>query len=362
MDVNLAALMLVAVAFAWIYLPFMPAVCELLELGDSEPVRVSPEADVDIRHHAKGFRKFLETELSRAVIWSRADGRRQEGRLADDTPYVVLPERDDNPGALGRGGPTRTLVVAMGSLNLPPEAVYLAEISAEGPITGGAGSTYRALLSDDSIELGAGSRTLRWLDARTAIRVGHGSRLAGRAAAGELIQLAPGCRFERLWAPRIVLGSDRSSSPARLERAVAAPGDLGVPMEVAGGRWLVRGSLVLDAGIQIEADLVVTGSLTVGPGSRVVGSLKSHDDLRIGRDVVVEGSVVSGRGLHLSEGCEISGPVLAEELVTIAAGCRIGQPSQPTTVTARRMQIEPGVVVHGAVWAHDGGVIGAETT
>jgi len=360
MDVNIAALLVVALAVAWIYLPFMPAVCELIELGDCAPVRVSPEEDVDVRHHAHGFRRFVETELARPVIWSRADGRRQEGRLADDMRYLVLPEREDDPGALGRERPSRTLLVATGALNLPEGAVHLAEIFAEGPITGGDRNTYRALLSDDSIELGVGSRTLRWLDARKVIRVGGDSRLAGRVSAGELIQLAPGCRFERLWAPRIVLGSDRLSSPARLECRAAAPTDLGVPVEVASGRWLVRGPLVLGAGILIEADLVVTGSLTVGPGSRIAGSLKSHEDLHVGRDVVIEGSVVSGRNLQLSECCEISGPVLAEDMVTIGAGCQIGHPARPTTVSAGRMRIDVGVVAHGTLWARDGGVVGTE--
>lgn len=360
MDVSLAALLLVALTVAWIYLPFMPGVCELLELGDCAPVRVAPESEVSIRHHAQGFHKFVATELSGPVIWSRADGRRQQGRLADDMPYLVLPESEDDPGVPGHGKPSRTLLVATGSLSLPEGGVHLAEIFAGGAITGGARSTYRALLSDDSIELGADSRTLRWLDARTAFRAGPRSRLDGRASAGDVIELAPGCRFERLWAPRIVFGSDRFSPPARLERPPAAPADLGVPVEVAAGRWLVRGPLALEAGTVIEADLVVTGSLTVGPGSRITGSLKSHRDLRVGRDVVVEGSVVSQRNVQLDACCDVSGPVLAEEMVTMAAGCRIGHPEQPTTVSARRMRIDDGVIVHGTVWAHDGGVIGTE--
>jgi cytoskeletal protein CcmA (bactofilin family) len=360
MDVSLAALLLVALAVAWICLPFMPGVCELLELGDCAPVRVAPESDVNIRHHAHGFRKFVAGELSGPVIWSRADGRRQQGRLADGMPYLVLPEREDDPGVDGHGKPSRTLLVATGSLNLPEGGVHLAEIFAEGAIKGGARSTYRALLSDDSIELGADSRTLRWLDARTAFRAGAGSRLDGRASAGEVIELAPGCRFERLWAPRIVFGTDRFNPAARLERPPAAPADLGVSVEVAAGRWLVRGPLVLEAGAVIEADLVVTGSLTVGPGSRITGSLKSRQDLRLGRDVVVDGSVVGERSIDLDAGCDIGGPLLAEETVTIAAGCRIGRPEQPTTVSARRVRIHDGVVVHGTVWAHDGGMVGTE--
>lgn len=360
MEIEISVLLFFAFIATWTYLPFMPAVCELLELGDCEPVRVSPDSEVDIRHHARGYRESMNRQLAQPIARARSEGRPIEGHLADGTSYVVVPGTDDAPWPAERPGPSKTIILSVGALTLPNDAVYLSEISAVGPLRAGDRSVYRALLSDDRIALGAHSRSLRWIDAGTAVTAGEGSRLHGRVSSGDLIHLAEGCEFERMRAPRIVFGSEPPPPVGNDANTPLEAASLPGPVDVAGGRWLVRGRLDLPAKAQIEADLVVTGSARLGPGAHIQGSVKSRGDLHLGRNVVVDGSVVGGRRLFIEEGCRITGPVLAEESITIATGCRIGEPDHLTTLTARTMRIAPGCVVHGAVWAHEGGVVGRE--
>jgi hypothetical protein len=49
--------------------------------------------------------------------------------------------------------------------------------------------------------------------------------------------------------------------------------------------------------------------------------------------------------------------VVAERDGRIAAGTRIGSPERLTTLSTRCLEIETGSVVHGTVWAHNGGLV-----
>lgn len=355
-ELSITLLFFIAVA-AWTYLPFIPAVCELLDFGECEPVNVSPDADVDIRHHSKSFRESVNRRLAEPVAQCRAEHRQQEGRLEDGTPYRVLADNDEVAGTLGGPEPCKTMIVSTGRIVLPSRGVFFQEIYAEGAIHGGAGGVYRALLSDDSIELESGCRSLRWVDAGHVVRAREGSWLFGRVSAGELIELAHGCRFERMRAPRISLGGETSTNDVRGDEIPLTPTELLAHVEVAAGRWLIRRPVQVPAGRLIEADVVVRGEARLGRGTRIRGSVKSDKDLHLADGVIVEGSVVSARNVYIGAGCRISGPVLAEGDVRVEPGCHIGRPGHLTTLSARKMWLAPGNVVHGTIWAHEGGVV-----
>jgi hypothetical protein len=357
---NVWPLLVFAAAAAWIYLPFMPAVCEFLEMQDCAPVWVPPDSDVDIRHHAKGYRaRLTKHPLADSIALCRRDGHAQGGRLADETSYVVVPGMNTTAVPSGSPEPCETMIVSVGALSLTPAGVYLGEVYAEGAIHGGDRCAFRALLSDDRIELGAGSRSLRWIDAARVIRAGERCTLHGRVSSGERIELAAGCRFERMWAPCIAVGSaaDMAVPPPRADQRRLDAADVSAAVDIAAGRWLFQQTVELPADTLVAADVIVTGKTRLGAGARIRGSVKSEEDLHLCAGVVVEGSVVSGRHLYVERGCHIHGPVLAEGDVWIEPGCGIGHTDHPTTLSARRVWIAPGNTLHGAVWAHEGGVV-----
>lgn len=373
----------IAVTAAWTYLPFMPAICEFLERLDSLPVSVPPDSDVDIRHHALGYRACLAGDrLTEAQARCRAERRVQEGRLADGSPFLVMPGGDASQPPAGQPQPCETMLLSLGPLSMPHGGVYFGEIYAEGSIVAGGGGAYRALLSDDRIELGPESRTLRWIDAQGPIVARDGTALLGRASSADRIELEPGCRFERMRAPLVVFGAltERASTSAAGPRTPANPGprdEVGgaapaAPtaresrgfvlaeqrgVEQAGGRTRVPGDLDVPAGAVLTGDISVTGRTRLGAGVMVQGSLKSNGDLHVGAGAVVHGSLVSARHLYIEHDGDVTGPVLAEGDVWIEPGCRIGAPGRLTTLSAGRIWIAPGSALHGAVWAHDGGLV-----
>ena len=158
-------------------------------------------------------------------------------------------------------------------------------------------------------------------------------------------------------APRPVLLVLPATLVVPQEPAVGGPRGPVAHVEVAAGRWLIRRPVQVPAGRLIEADVVVRGEARLGRGTRIRGSVKSDKDLHLADGVIVEGSVVSARNVYIGAGCRISGPVLAEGDVRVEPGCHIGRPGHLTTLSARKMWLAPGNVVHGTIWAHEGGVV-----
>jgi predicted acyltransferase (DUF342 family) len=252
---------------------------------------------------------------------------------------------------------TERLIASCADLRLPPAFVFSREVYATGSVLVGAGAVCRAILAELDLHLSRDTTVLRWAHAGRDVHVESGSTLFGRLSADGSIRLEVGCRFERLNAPRIECAPEGVSwrayapSPAG-DREPLRHEDVPHVIDVAGGRWLIR-RLKLPAGSFVRSDLVVIGPATIGRGARIEGSIKSQSDLHLEDGVVVTGSVVSGGNIVLGAGCRVHGPVLAEDSVFMKVGNVAGTPDDPTTISARRIWIEPGVIAHGTIWARE---------
>lgn len=345
--------------FLWVLLPFLPGLTELRLKTDARPLQVVRDSDVEIRHLSRRYRELVKLPLDPALDRCRQEKRTESGRLEDGSPYTIFGEGGDtqsiDPGRLPK--PCRQMILSCGGLQLPPSSVHLLEIYSAGPLTAGAGSVFRAILCDGPVELGARSTTLRWLHAEGGIRTSPGCRLLGRTSADGTMRLSSAGRFERLNAPRIEFGVPREDALPAQGLKPLKPEQIHNLADARASRWLVRGKLKLAAGSLIPNDLVVTGKLEIGEGSRIEGSIKSHGDLLLSRGVTVTGGIMSERDIELATGCKIGGPIVAERQISIAAGCVLGVADRPSTVSAKRIRIAPGVVCHGTVWAHEDGVL-----
>ena len=79
-----------AVTLLLFVLPFLPGLRELRSRRDIEPLPVSADAAVDIRHFAHGFRAFLERELGEPLARVRATGMHRSGWIEAQGQYTVL--------------------------------------------------------------------------------------------------------------------------------------------------------------------------------------------------------------------------------------------------------------------------------
>jgi predicted acyltransferase (DUF342 family) len=359
MSLAMAIIFFFVMALVLTVLPFVPAIVEWRKKRDAAPLAVVYASEVDVRHFARGFREFVESHLRGVLDACRGSNTSQRGTLADGTPYLVVggARADVLTDEETADRAAHSVVLSCNDVFLPQETMFLPEVYADGTIRGGERNIYRAVLAEEDIRMDSESTSLRWLHAARSIQVGSDSVLFGRASADTLIRLERGCRFERLHAPRIEFcfeaeADEFAGGMTYRESALLRPRDLPNPVEVRVGRWLIDGNVEIPPGKIVKADLVVTGTLWVRPGVHIVGSVKSRKDMHLAKGVEIDGAVVSAQNIHIGNGCRLYGPVIAERSINVGAGAVIGTANQPTTVSAENIDVEPGAVAHGSVWAH----------
>lgn len=348
MNPMLAKLLLVLLAGILFTLPLLPALTELRLKRDAQPLNVVQQYGGEIRHFSYGFRTYID-DLLDPLLDCVALGTTVHGTMPNGDQYLLLGRADDTH-LVSAGGKTATcqLLVAAGvDVVLPDETTFAKEVYGIGEITGGEKSVFRALLGEKGIHLGRASTVTRWVHAVGAFRAERDCDLYGRVSSDREIQLKPGCAFQRMNAPRIVLGcSDAQETDVGADT---------VPPSLPGGRRLVDEDLEIQAGEIVSANIVTRGRLHIGAGARVVGSVKSHEHIALDTGVHVEGSLISASTMHIGTDCRITGPVIAERGITIDTGTRCGSVRAPTTVSAPRIEIADGVTVFGTIWARTEG-------
>ncbi len=352
MSAILVLVLFLLLTIGWIFLPFIPGVVELRRKTDAWPLRVVHGSEVDIRHFARGFRSFVESNFGDLLERCRAQGTEVEGELGDGTRYLVVADGEpDDSAVLDRARDDEgALVLASGDLELAGDAAYPLEIFTAGSLSLGANAVVRAALAEQSISIGPGSTSIRWLHAADTVEVADDCQLYGRVSANRSIVLGEGCAFERLHAPRIEFGSPVQLEAPEVREHDVDPKSLRNLAAEEAGRWLFRKRTKIPAGGRVEQDIVVRGKLTIGDGVRITGNIKSHDEMELGRDVEILGSVTSESDIRVGQGSRIRGTLISEEKVYLGDGCTVGTAEDPTTICARGVDVASGVVVHGTVW------------
>jgi hypothetical protein len=350
MNPALATALLVIFAGILFTLPLLPAIIELRLKRDAQPLDVIQQHAGEIRHFSYGFRSYI-ADLLMPLRECVALGTTTHGTMPDGDQYLLLGRADDAP-LVSVGGETATCqsVVAAGmDVVLPDGITFVKEVYAAGGFTGGEESVFRALLGEKDIHLKRASTVIRWAHAVGAFRAERDCDLYGRISSDREIKLESGCAFQRLNAPRIVLG--------RLDAEETTVGSETVPTALPGGRRLVDEDLEIQAGEIIATNIVTRGRLRIGTGARMLGSVKSHEHMTLEAGVHVEGSLISASTIRIGPDCRITGPVIAERGITIETGSRCGSVSVPTTVSALTIEIEDGVTVFGTIWARTEGQV-----
>lgn len=342
-------------------LPLAPAILEWLRPTDAAPLNVVREYGGHIGHFAASFQGFVDTQL-RPFLDRAAMGRVQvKETLPDGTRVMALP----GGSALREVGQsagireTAHLILSAGDLSLAGEHIYSSEIYADGTLRSGSGLVLRAVLAKGDIYLGSEAYVLRWLHADGIVLAGENSRLYGRTSAGQRLVLGQGCHFARMYAPRIEfapMSPQVLASPCQTLYYRAA---FEMPEKLHSsdkGRWLMRGSLTVAANTWHRGHLIASEELRVEAGAYVSGAVKGHH-VRLGSGSRVHGSVVAGAWVVMERDSQAMGPIVAEDMVEIGPGCVVGAPGYPTTITAPRIRIAPGALVHGSVWAREEGEV-----
>ena len=343
----LAPLALVVSTGALLMVPLAPAIRELIHKRDAGPLMTRKD-DGSI----SSFAVSLRTRCIPLQVMLEECARRSENQLVDfqqGSAFLV------GQSATWTGlQHTSTLVVCAGLVELPAEYHSMNDFYSRGSVHCGKQSVFRALLSDEEISLGDETQVLRWMHAESTLRAGRNCGLYGRASSAKCLTLSAGCTFERIYAPVIYSSSDAATLSVRDEYdAYAKLAQSGM------GRTRVRGVVHFPADEQHRGDVVATRSIDLDERACVLGSVKANGDVALKEMAEVHGSLVSSKRIHISTGCFVKGPIIAEREVIIDSGVQVGLPGTPTTISAPIIQLAPGSVLHGTVWAKAEGRVGA---
>lgn len=342
----LAPLALTVSTGALLALPLTPALRELISKRDAGPL-VTRKDDGKIDNFARALR--IRCEVFQP--WMTRCAKRELSEAFD------LPEGKifvfGKSGVWDGSNRIDVFVLCARLVELPDGFQSTEDFFAKDSVRAGRNNLFRALLSESDVVLGDESKILRWIHAESYLIAGERCALFGRASAGKTVTLADGCTFERLHAPVIYssigamkLSIRRESAPfSKLARAGM-------------GRKRSHGSTHLMADEQHYGDFVSLKALRLDTGACVYGSVKANGNVELARRAEVDGSLVSTKNIHIASGSFVKGPLISERDIVIDSGVQIGLPDVPTTVSAKRIRIASGCVLHGTVWARVEGRVG----
>lgn len=325
-------------------LPFVPALREWLRPSDSAALPVSANYSSDIDH----FARRLHSDVSARLGFGPATGHEEFDfvpALPQDKDWLQARQRLISRRSISTDQPIRSA-----------KPVYV-----EGSLRAAAGSVFPALYTTGDIDLGVQSEITDWAHADGTLRLGPGSIALRRISAGQAIELGNEAWFERLNAPVIRFGRSSAGAqpPSGTEQTPASLADLEGAIQQSPELFLVRGDCALPPARIYRGSLVVTGFLTIGAATTVVGDIKARAGLSIGHRAAVQGAVTCSKRIYIFKDARVWGPVISESDVLVGANALIGLANAQTTLTARNVIVEDGVMLHGTLWARDIGMVKA---
>jgi cytoskeletal protein CcmA (bactofilin family) len=332
-----------------VLLPMLPAFAEWRRPSDVVPLHIDTRDALDPPFLARSFAQQLAAALARR---QRRLGLSRLARVPAGGSWL-------GSQAERREGASRQVWHGEGDVQLPPDADLLGEVAAGGDLKAAAGRIYRALLAGRRLHIAPFATVLRWAHGQD-VDVGDGCQLAGRTTAEHSLRVGSGVAFTLLHAPLVQFGP-AGQGPASAEATMAPDGlrlRLGPPdvqWDMVAGRGVSTTALRIGAGRAWRGDLVCQSDLLIGRSCRVRGSIKAWGTLQAEVGCRVVGNLVAVGRITLGADCVVLGAVVSETAVLLGPGCVVGAPGAPATVTAPRIVVLPGVVVHGTLWAVERG-------
>lgn len=323
-------------------LPFIPAFREWRYPSDVAGLPISPNYASDIDHFSRRLHADVAAKLGRGA----ATGYEDFEFVTDQLETMDW-------------GKARKRLISRNSIDTEGSIHSVQPVYVEGNIRAVAGSSFSSLYATGDIELGAESEINDWAHADGVLRLGSNSIALRRISAGTAIELGNNAWFERLQAPLLRFGT-RSSGvlpAAQADQAPASYADLPHAIQQTPLLFLIRGDCALPAGKIYHGSLVVTGFLTIGAGTTVIGDIKARNGASIGSRASVQGAVTCEKRVYVFKDARVLGPVISESDILIGSSAVIGLPDAHTTVSARNIIVEDGVLIHGAIWAHEVGMV-----
>ncbi|MBO6573954.1 MAG: hypothetical protein JJ896_00935 [Rhodothermales bacterium] len=363
---TIGVVILIVAAALVLLLPAWPALTEWRTGRDKLPLTISDTYADDHHLVAENFGQEVATHVQEAVSNYLAAGGRPGGGVEALRKFyeVIGPHSTDTPDF--QNGVLPLVVVRNTLTQWPAGAGLLRQTYISGAFESGQGSLIQKLFVDGDAFLGDETVIGDWIHARRTLRALAGCELNGSVAAHRMLQVWPGCQFERLASLEIRFGDEwhwPEGQVPSLHRTLDLPPLFRLNGRAArhGKAHQVDGNLTIPPEHVWRGDLIVLGNLRLGRGARVEGSIKAEGSILLEVGASVEGEVFSNTSLELRAGSRVTGIAGSEGQLTVRWGAEVGTPETPSTATGNTVLMEQGARVHGVVMAVEAGRVALRT-
>ena len=391
-----------------LFLPFSPAIQELIQKKDDQPLFVSMNYSKDPRFFDHSFRNKLKANVDQVGV-----DRCFRVTLSDREELIeVIDAKNVSKFNFGKHA-----LYLEGDAQIENKMKFSKEVYVTGKTNLQEKTKIRAILSEKDLFIGAGCIIVRWVGSEENIFVSSDCDLGVRCTCEKTLQLSHNCKFKSLYGHPIITDSPVKESEELFDEtqnivaenddpeALAKQGtdnlkDLqnGNPDEESiataeitdsneesqeydkllekplyetitfrrlkddkstithNTLMMSKDELSLPQNTEIFKDMIIKSKLVVGQGSVISGTIKAYDDVNLKENVEVNGDIFSDKDILLDRNCRVWGNLFCQGRIYLASGCEIGTEGIVKSVIGKKgVTLEGNVKIHGYVLTEGSG-------
>ena len=328
------ALFIVMLSFA-----FLPGWIEIKRKKDDKSMHINNNYVRDPEYFAKSFKKLLLKRVK--DLNAIEDGQELELSRGE---IINCPSQSIEPVS----GNYKHITLFKRPVNIMPHSQFFKEVVCLKQAQIGQGTLLRAGLCNEDCSLADQVHVVRWLDAKKIV-TGENCNLGVSTTAREMLLLGRGCRFTRLYAPVIEVGTGGAEE-------VQAKS---LPFLKPAYNVFLEDSEAIEKGKLYEVNIVKRhGDLVVEAGAVVTGSIKGYGKITIANQATVLGNVFGEKDIIIEAGAKVWGDVFANGIVEMGPGSSIGQSGKcKSLVTRDGIKLHQNSRIYGYVSTDGEGVV-----
>lgn len=299
-----------------LFCAFLPGWLEMKRKKDNKNIYINNDYVRDPEYFAKSFKAML---LGKVKDLNAVEDGQQLQLSKPETIHCPVVE------VAGVGGVYDCITLFKQPVTVLPDSQFRKETVFLKKVEIGTGTLLRAGLCLEDCLLAHKVKIIRWLDAGKLL-VGANCDLGVSATAREILSLATGCRFKRLYAPLIEAGTGQFPPAPVLPSAFSPP---------RYDTFLAEDEDVEEYKIYAVNIVQRHGDLVIKAGATILGSVKGYGKITLARGATVFGNVFGESDIVLEAGARILGDVFANGNVEMGPASSIGQAGKCKSLVAR---------------------------
>jgi predicted acyltransferase (DUF342 family) len=344
--------LLIIIFMVLLIIPFLPAIMEMVNPKDNEPLFIDQQYTRDPRHLDKQLMEDLKPFLA-----ATQNGKKDLGKYRNN---ITVEHKDDY--TVPDSFKVDSLVIVDNNVKSGKNVTFNQPLYVRGNAEFSENTTLDIAMVNGDISLGKNSKVHRWISSNANITAGKEVELGKHLACKGILQLDKGCTFTNLYAMPIASQNSDFSKDFTIPPAVEFPKDNKDPMtKVNDMNWYVSNKLVtippyslVNNSMIIKTDIVLRKGSVFNGDLKVYGKVIIEEDVRIYGELLCNGDVVIGEGSFIREN------LFTQSTITMKSGVRIGLPGQHKSVIGKKgITIGSNVVIYGNILTAGKGIISA---